>query len=125
MQPNNPQPDAEVPDHLLDEVIAQKRADLNKLTVQGETIINDAQRRVDGLEKRAEWLKGNIAELEKKERELTQKVADLSDVAERTEAEVSEKLAALRTKEQDIEIRERAIANRERRQNAQLRRNLM
>jgi len=122
MPPNNPPSDD--PEVLASQV-RQARADLNKLTIQGETIINEAQKKVDGLEKRAKWLRDNIAELEKQELAATERVAEATHNAERIEQEVSDKLTALRRKEQELDNRERIIKNKERQHSAQLRRNLM
>ena len=122
MQPHQqPSDDPEV----LASQVRQARDDLSKLTVQGETIINEAKAKADALEKRATELKDTIIpDLLQQERTLTQKVADLTEEANLKQQDIIDAQTALSEREADLNLRDQRITARERQHNVQLRRNL-
>lgn len=123
MDPSQQQP-SDDPEVLASQV-KQARADLNKLTVQGENIIIEAKRKADVLEKRAAELEGTIIPgLLQQERTLTQKVANLTEAAKLKEQDMIDAQAALSQRESDLNVRERHIKAKEQQHSAVVRRQL-
>lgn len=122
MQPHQqPSDDPEV----LASQVRQARDDLSKLTVQGETIINEAKAKADVLEKRAAELKDTIIpDLLQQERTLTQRVADLTEEANLKQQDIVDAQTALAEREADLNLRDQRITARERQHNTQVRRQL-
>lgn len=122
MQPRQqPSDDPEV----LASQVRQARADLSKLTVQGETIINEAKAKADVFEKRAAELKDTIIpDLLQQERTLTQRVADLTEEANLKQQDIIDAQTALAEREADLNLRDQRITARERQHSTQVRRQL-